>query len=1040
MKICNVTMGRGSSRSLHQSKMRTFILSCFSLVIALFISVEGYGQTIELSGKVVDNSGYEVPGVSILIKGTGLGTISDVEGNYVLSDVASDATLVYSFIGFATQEIQVEGRSIIDVTMFEEMMGLDEIVVVGYGVQKKSDVTGSMVSVSSDELNSMPIRDAVQGIQGRAAGVDVATSDRPGTMGSILIRGNRSLSASNSPLYVVDGIPLSAGGIEVVNPHDIESIDVLKDASATAIYGARGANGVVLVTTKKGADGKVSLNVNSSVTISQLHDRASYMDAPTYIDYRRNAYRTAGQYPDAPTLADDQRIFDSAGDPTAWANIEKGWAGGSWDGSKVPTTDWGSMVTRTGITHDHTISVSGGTDLVQAYGSFGYLNQEGTNKGQDFERFSTKFGVEIQATDWFKMGGNITGTWSSQNYGFAGSGSRSADGIYQAAMGMYPHALPYTEDGDWIYLPGAYTNVVNPVEEYKNVIDERKTLRALGNLFAEIKFIDGLKYRLNFGPDFKQYRQGIYRSGSSILQGTGTGVNYARAVPTQNIAYTLDNLLLYNKTFANVHDVGVTLLQSASESRYEEYSMETNNMEWDEQKWYAFHLNDLTRKGSNYNKTSMLSYMARVNYGYDNKYLLTASARWDGASQLAEGNKWDFFPSLALAWRLDQEDFIDAYWLDQLKLRLGTGITGNSSVSAYSTQGGLAHIFYPFGSGYQSGYYASDYLVKNPPAMANKDLGWEKTAQTNFGVDFSVYRGTLSGTVDFYTSKTTDLLMHMNILPLTGYSSTFANVGETSNKGLDITLSSKNISRKDFSWRTDFTFSTNKEKIVELANGAEDDIDNLWFIGEPISVAYDYEKIGIWQIDDADEMAKFNANGHTYKAGDIKVRDVNGDYTIDANEDRVIVGQYSPKWTGGLTNTFNFKDFEFSFFMYARWGFLMNGGAADMQGLYQSRDIDYWTPNNPTNAYPVADYNNGGQPEYYSSMNYQDGSFIKMRNISLGYNIPQNLAQRWGLERAKFYVQAMDPFLIYSKTDFMDGDLRSSISTKSWVVGLNLAF
>ncbi len=1041
MKIHDAISRGRISHFLNLTKRRGILFTSIGLIVGLLFSAEMYGQTSQVRGKISDREGVELPAVNILVKGTTHGTISDVNGNYQLSDVPVNGTLVYSFIGFASQEVKVDGRSTINVTMAEDMMGLDEVVVVGYGVQKKSDVTGAMVSVGSKELESMPIRNAVEGIQGRAAGVDVTTSDRPGTIGSILIRGNRSLSASNSPLYVVDGIPLSAGGIEVINPHDIASIDVLKDASATAIYGARGANGVVLVTTKKGTAGKVSLNVNSSVTISQLHDRIDYMDSPTYIEYRRNAYRTAGQYPEVPTLNDDKRIFDAAGDPTAWSNIEKGWTGGTWDGSKVPTTDWGSMVSRTGITHDHTISVSGGTEQIQAYGSFGYLNQEGTNKGQDFERYSTKFGVEIQATDWFKMGGNITGTWSSQNYGYAGSGSRAANGIYQAAMGMYPYAQPYTEDGDWIYLPGAFTNVVNPVEEYKNVIDERKTLRALGSLFAEIKFVDGLKYRVNFGPDFRQYRQGIFRTASSILQGTGTGVNYARAVPTQNIAYTLDNLILYNKTFANIHDVGLTLLQSASESRFEQYSMETKDMEWDEQKWYAFHLNNLTSKGSNYSKTSMLSYMARVNYGFNNKYLLTASARWDGASQLADGNKWDFFPSLALAWRIDQEGFMQDYdWLDQLKFRLGTGTTGNSAVSAYSTQGGLAHVFYPFGNVYESGYYASDFLLANPPAMANKMLGWEKTTQTNFGIDFSTYRGVFSGSIDFYGSKTSDLLMNMTIPSLTGYTTTYANVGKTSNRGLDITLNSRNISTSDFSWTTDLTFSTNREKIEELANGAEDDVNNLWFIGKPISIAYDYDKIGIWQTSDAVEMAEFNANGHTYKAGDVKVRDVDGDKKIDANEDRVIIGQYTPKWTGGLTNNFNYKNFEFSFFIYARWGFLMNGGAADMQGLYQSRDIDYWTPNNPTNAYPVADYNNGGQPLYYSSMNYQDGSFIKMRNMSFGYNIPKNLATRWGIENAKLYVQAMDPFLIYSKCDFMDGDLRSNISTKSWVVGLNLAF
>ncbi len=994
-----------------------------------------------ISGKVTDQQGQPLPGVTIVVRGTMSGVITGADGSYTVPDVPDDATLVFSFVGMETQELPVAGRTRLDVVLAEATIGLEEVVAVGYGVQKRSDVTGAVVSVGSKELSAMPVANAIQGIQGRAAGVDVVSTDRPGTVGSVLIRGNRSLSASNNPLYVVDGIPLSAGGIDALNPQDIESVDILKDASATAIYGSRGANGVVLVTTKKGHDGKVSLSYNSSVTISQLHDRAEYMDAATYIEYRRNAYRTAGLYPETPTYDDDYRIFDGAGDPTAWGNLTKGWNDGSWDGSQVPTTDWGSMVTRTGITHEHTLSVSGGTRQMQAYGSFGYLQQEGTNKGQDYERYSVKTGVEVQASDWFRMGANITGSWSVQNYGYAGSGSRAANGIYQSAMGMYPHALPYTEEGEWIYLPGAFTNVVNPVEEHKNVIDERQTLRVLGSLFAEIKFAEGLKYRVNFGPDFRQYRQGIFRSGSSILQGTGTGVNYARAVPTRNLAYTLDNLVYYDRSFAGEHQLGVTLLQSSSQLQYEEYSMTTQDMEWDSQKWYAFGLNDLTSKGSSYSETSMLSYMARINYSYADKYLLTASARWDGASQLAEGNQWDFFPSVALAWRMDQEGFMDGYgWLDQLKLRLGTGTTGNAAVSAYATQGGLAHIFYPFGSAYESGYYASDYLLSSPPSMANKQLGWEKTTQTNLGIDFSIHKGMISGAIDFYTSKTKDLLMNMSIPALTGYTTTYANVGRTSNRGLDITLHTRNVSRHEFSWTSDLVFSTNREEIVELSNGKEDDVNNLWFIGEPINVAYDYDKIGIWQQADAEEMEKFNANDHTYKAGDIRVRDVNGDYLIDANEDRVIIGQYTPKWTGGLSNTFSYRNFELTFFIYARWGFIMDGGAADMQGLYQSRDIDYWTADNPTNAYPVADYNNGGQPLYYSSMNYQDGAFIKMRNISLGYKLPGQLSNSYGIANARIYVQAMNPFLIYSASNFMDGDLRSSISTKSWVVGLSLSF
>ena len=1008
---------------------------------------------IVVEGQINNALGEPIPGATIVVKGTTRGTISDSSGRFILPNVPADAMLVFSFVGMKTAEIPVAGKPVINVIMQDESIGIEEVVAIGYGTLKKSDVTGAVVSVGAAELTAMPVANVIQGMQGRAAGVDITSNERPGQVGSVRIRGVRSITASNDPLYVVDGIPLSSGGIDAINPQDIETINILKDASATAIYGSRGANGVVLITTKKGKAGRTVLNYNGTFTVSNLHDYSDYMNSEQYIDYKRNAYREAGQYPDQPNRDRDFQIFNGSGDPTAWANIEKGWAGGTWDASKVPNTDWADYVTRTGITNEHTLSASGGTETMKAYGSFGYLDQTGTNKGQDYERYSAKVGVEIQPTPWFKMGADITGSWAIQNYGYTGTGSRAATAIYSATMGMYPFAEPYDADGNWIYLPGGFTNVVNPIEEYKNVIDERKTLRALGSFFAELKLLDGLKYRINFGPDFRQYRQGVFRTAASILQGTGNGVNYTSVKPSQNFSYTLDNLIYYDKSFGR-HDFGLTLLQTASDSRFEEYSMTAENLEWDEQRWYAFGLNDLKSKGSTYRRTALTSYMGRLNYGFAGKYLLTLSGRWDGASQLADGHKWDFFPSAAAGWRLEQEPFMqNASWINQLKLRAGVGTTGNAAIDAYATQGGIAHIFYPFFSSYESGYYASDYMLQNPPKMANKELGWEKTTQINVGIDFSVLNNRVGGAIDFYQSKTNDLLMNMSILSVTGYTSTFANVGKTSNRGIDVTLNTRNLVQGDFLWNTDLTFSANKVKIEELSKGKEDDITNFWFIGEDINVAYDYEKIGIWQTSDAAEMAKYNANGHTYEAGDVKVRDLNGDDKIDANNDRKVLGSYNPKWIAGMTNTFQYKELELSFFIYARWGFLMNGGAADMQGLYQSRNIDYWRADNPTNDYPKADYNNGGQPLYYSSMNYQEGSFIKMRNISLGYYLPKRLASNLGISSAKVYVQAVNPFMIYSECDFLDGDLTNgyvndgnnnfratSVSTKSWVVGINLAF
>lgn len=1048
---------------MRNTKMRRLFKARGLLTVLLaLMSALVLAQTKTVTGTVVDEKGESIIGASVSVKGTTVGTITDLEGGFSIQASPQDVLFI-KFVGYLEQSIPVGNQTRFNIVMEEDNLLLEEVVVVGYGVQKKSDVTGALARVDSKDLTAMPVKNAIEGMQGKAAGVDVISSDRPGSVATMQIRGMRSMIkdsdgnySGNKPLYVVDGIPLSAGGIEAINPQDIESIDVLKDASATAIYGSRGANGVVLVTTKKGnRDGKTTLTYTGTLTVSNIHNDTDYMNSDEYITFRRQAYRTAGQYPEnasgvVPDYESDKVIFNASGDPAAWSNIERGWANGTWNGSLVPTTDWAGMVKRTGITQEHNLQAMAGSEKMQSYFSFGYLKQDGTNKGQDYERYTAKVGTDIQATPWFKYGGSINGTWSDQNYGYKGSGSRSASGIYAQALGMYPYAQPYDADGNWIYLPGGYTNVVNPIGEDKKVIDERKTLRVLGSFYGEMDFgkmikpLDGLRFRVNFGPDFREYRQGIYRLGSSILQGTGqdSDKSYAKATKSQNLSYTFDKLLYYNREFG-LHNLGATLLHSASMSRYEDYSMTAQGQEYDSQLWYAFQLNNLDAKSSKYEKSTLESYMVRFNYGFKDRYLLTVSGRWDGASQLSQGHKWEFFPSAALAWRIEQEQFMESLsWVSQLKLRLGIGTTGNAAVAAYDTQGAIAHVYYPFADNYSSGYYASDFSLENPPKMANRSLTWEKTTQWNLGLDFSVLKNRISGSVDVYTSKTKDLLLAKTILSLTGYTSTVANVGQTSNKGIDITLSTRNIDTKDFTWNTNFTYSANKDKIEELSNGKQDDMNNKWFIGKPIHVAYDYDKIGIWQTADADLMAKYNENGsvYTYKAGDVRVRDVNGDNKIAADDDRVVVGQYTPKWTAGMTNTFNYKGLELSFFIYSRWGFIMDGGAADVQGVYMSRKIDYWTPENATNAYPRPNYNNGGQPNHYSAMNYQDGSFIKMKNISLGYNFPNRILKGSPLSALKVYVQAMDPFMIYRKCDFMDGDYRSSVTNKSWVFGLNVSF
>lgn len=1016
-------------------------------------------KTNKITGIVKDAQGEPIIGANIMVKGQSIGTITDIDGRFTL-DAPEDAVLQVSYIGYTAQDIRIGNKKDFNVILEEDTKVLDEVVVVGYGVQKKSDVTGAMIRVDSEELNSRPVANAFDAMQGKAAGVDIVSNERPGEIGTINVRGVRSLSASNTPLYVVDGIPLmSTSGIETINPQDIESIDVLKDASATAIYGSRGANGVILVTTKQGKEGKMSLNYSGTLTVEKLQDYSEMMNSAEYIDWRRWSYYYLNpeRYPrgDQPTKENDYEIFLGASDPYAWRNIEKGWANGTWNGSLVPTTDWGDMVTQTGITHEHTLSASGGSEKIKGYASIGYLNNEGTVKGQSYTRYTTKFSLDLTPAKWFNMGLNINGTFSEQEYGSSASvvGSLLKNmpaNLYAASTSLFPYAVPYDDEGNRIDYPGGDDMVKNVANEWNYSENERRMFRAIGSFYAQLDFgkmfepLTGLKYRFNFGPDFRYYRNGTFRDAESV---SSQGTNRASLTNQSDFSWTLDNLIYYDRDF-DKHSLGVTLLQSATKYHYEESSMAAENIPLPSAKWNALtqeNVSLLDEWSSGMTEQQLLSYMFRVNYDYDNRYLLTVSGRWDGASQLAEGNKWAFFPSAALGWRLDQESFLqNANWINQLKLRVGVGVTGNSAIEPYQTKGMVVPFYYPFGSSLVPGYAASEPLAGGEEVtMANPDLTWEKTLQYNVGVDFSLFKGRVSGVVDFYTSRTSDLLMAMSIPSLTGYTSTYANVGKTSNIGVDITLNTVNVKTHDFEWSTTINAAWQKDKIDELANGKEDDINNNWFIGEGLEVIYDYESAGIWHEEDAAEMAKFNANGHSFTAGMVRPVDQNGDYRIDPNDDRVIIGHTRPRWTFGMTNTFSYKNFDLSILLYGRFGYTVDTGGEWQGGRYMQRKIDYYNENNKDAEYQKPIYNIGGGDPYYRILGYKQGSFLKVRNISLGYTFPQKLIAKSGLANLRIYIQAKNPGRIFSSIDFLELD-ASQAYTSTWnrgfTVGLNVGF
>jgi TonB-linked SusC/RagA family outer membrane protein len=1006
----------------------------------MLTGMTAFAQATTITGTVKDNTGMPVPGANVLIKSTSNGVQTDFDGKFAIKAKPEDI-LVVSFIGMKTTEVKVGNQSSINIKLDEEGSSLKEVVVVGYGTQKKSDVTGAMTSVSAEEIQSRPVNNVIEAMQGKAAGVSITSSERPGTVGKITIRGVRSLTASNSPLYVVDGIP--SDGIDNLNSNDIQSIDVLKDASATAIYGSRGANGVVIITTKRGKAGKLTLDFSSSLTVENLHDDSKIMNAGEYIEYRRWAkyYQNPSLYPrgDAPSKTNDEGIFNKSADLSAWANIEKGWASGTWDPSKVTTTNWTDLVTRTGVTQQYNLSASGGTEKMNGYLSFGYLNNVGTVKGQGYERYTMKASFDVTPKDWFSFGGSINTSYTKNEYGQSDvgrNGNVNTTGLYATARTIFTYAVPYDSNGNRVELPGGDIAVKTIIDEDKYSQDQRINFRTTASLYSQIDFgaiapvLKGLKYRMNFGPNFNTYRDGVYLDAKSAVR---TGTSFASLRKDQTLNYTLDNLLYYDKSIGK-HSFGLTLLQSQTEDHYETSSMSANGIPFSSQKWNALSSSNiaLTDWNSDIIDKQLLSYMIRINYNYDGKYLLTLSGRSDGASQLAPEHKTSNFSSAALGWRIDRETFLEnSSWINQLKLRLGVGVTGNAAIDPYSTKGPLTTLFYPFGTTLTPGTSTST-------TLANSDLGWEKTTQYNIGVDYSFFKGRVSGVIDVYKSKTTDLLLKRELTPVTGYINTLQNIGETANKGIDFTLNTSNIKNTDFQWETNISASWQSGKITSLPNG--NDIVNNWFIGQPVGIIYNYASNGIWQEKDAAEMALFNANGHSFQFGMSRPVDQNGDHKIDANNDKVFIGNTTPKYNIGLNNTFTYKDIELTIFLYGRMGYTYNSGGEGQTGRFNQRSINYYTENNKNSVYQKPIYSDASGDQYSSILGYRDGSYLKIRNISLGYNMPSELAQKIGINTLKIYVQATNPAMIFRKADWIDLDLETSAYNRGITTGINVSF
>jgi TonB-linked SusC/RagA family outer membrane protein len=973
-----------------------FLKSIFLLFTFIFCVYNLFAQEIVVTGTVTDGStGESLPGVNILVQGTNLGTVTNVDGAFELKVPDGNATLLFSFVGFLTETIRLEGRTVLDINLVPDLQALEEVVVVGYGTMRRSDVTGAVSSIEKEDIAATKGPYTVQSLQGKAAGVDMVRDDgRAGSEYDILIRGASSLSGENDPLWIIDGVY----GKIPINPNDIETIDILKDASATAIYGPRGANGVIIITTKKGMAGAPRVTFNAYGGITSPLGSIPAMDREAYIDYLVDVNWTQAWESDPEALRIDA--------DTTWKFSARPWElYGYYKGTDY---DWYDALLNNGYQQDYNLGFSGGTEKITYSASITHYNEQGMIKNDSYKRYGARVNLDAELTDFLSAGVNTI-----LNH-VVRPKMRNPFGRVRY---MSPLLEPYDTLGQLIPRPKT------PDEDFENPFifedkdynynEERKT-SLFGTVYLEATFLKDLKFKTLFNTDIDFEREGEFIGVYPGLE----GISDAMAEQKYIVQYVWQNLLSGNKTYG-VHNIQFTLGNEVYENRQERYRLMGQDLALNSSQFY-----DLGGAAQNIRLRSDLivkrrvAFLGRLHYGLMDKYLITATYRYDGASQLAEGNKWAGFPAVSVGWNMHNEDFMDyADFISRFKIRAGWGVTGNESVGPYSTLGLLTQnpLYYEFGLAEQP---ALGFRALNAP---NPDLRWEKTKGWDIGLDFGLFANRIQGMVDLYKNKVTDLLQDVALAPSSGVLEQTDNVGSVENKGIEITLKTINVSTNNFKWTTDFTFYANDEKIVELSTGRERDELNGWFVGHPIQVFFDREKTGIWQIGDTIGLNDYRL--YDADPGEIKVLDANGDTAI-TDADRVVVGTPRPKWTGGFKTKFTYKNIDLSVFVYARIGQTIGDGVR-FWGIFENArempmDVDYWTPDNPTNDMPklTSIPNRSGNPDA-SVLSYVDGSFVKIRDITLGYNFPPSVLNKIGLSGLRLYITAQNAF-VFSKF-FMDG-------------------
>ena len=1012
--------------------------------LALLMSVMcfvAYAQKT-VTGTVKDASGETMIGVSVIIDGTSIGGVTDLDGKFSIAKVPNNATLKFSYVGYKDQRVSVAGKNTLSVVMQEDAMGLDEVVVVGYGTMKKKDLTGSVASVKADDIAQVAAPDAMQAMQAKVPGLDLLSGDgQAGSAVSITLRGNRSITASNSPLIIVDGVEY-AGNLDIP-ASDIESMDILKDAASTAIYGTKGANGVIIITTKRGQAGKTRVNFSAYLAFKSPTSAVKSMygerEVQRWID-RANyqADLASGNWGQSALGIDDVFGAQEIADGTKVVDIING---GSY-------TDWYDHILQNTTSQNYEASVSGGNDKTNFSASLAAMFDKGLLKHDQMARYNGRLNVDHKINNVVKIGASMALTYRDHN-------ARNAS-VFDRARKMTSITHAYNTDGSINETPNIwYTAHVNPLmDEGDNYKSHIESTRYMGSAYLQLTPLKGLALKSQLAVDRRNWRVGQYNDYQSTNRYQAPATTYMSNAWNAWTILTWQNTANYSLTLNEKHDLAFLLGHEMRQDVREGlgYNGTAGKEHYYDQLFYdVTKISDDKTASSSYTKQAMLSFFGRVNYAFMDRYLLSASLRADGSSVLAKGNKWGYFPSASAGWRITEESFMQGAksWLDNLKLRVAWGISGNAAVSPYQT---LATVTATTPNS------SSDFI---PMSMSNADLSWETTSSVNIGLDFGFLGGRINGTIDYYRTNTKDLLYYKSAPASSVFTSVLTNIGESKGHGLEIGLNAQPIKTKHFGWDINASYTTSHDEIVKLADGLDRNIDGTTalIVGEALSAYYDYELDGCWNVGEYDKyVADYAARGITFEQpgnnanygtpGTIKIVDRNGDGKINDDDKRIY--KRTPDHIIGLTNSFRYRNFSLSIQCMARLGgyfaFDKNNAIGLNDGDANWADVDYWTPTNTGAKFPSPGTNGTGYSNLYttyqSALLYEKNNFFKIKDITLSYNLEKKWLKAIHTENVKVYC-SMKNFFTFASVDDYDPERGGSINwplAKQVVVGLNVSF